>query len=111
VIGLVEYVPAIDNAANKAFVKSYKEHYNEEPSKFSAAAYQAVHILADAINRARSTDPEEIRQALLKTDYNGLTGNFKFASNGQAYNFDVYMAKNTDSGPAIVGKGSIPNSE
>ncbi len=109
VIGLVEYVPAIDTAANKAFVKTYKERYKEEPSKFSAAGYQAVHILADAINRAGSTDPEKIRQALLKTNYNGLTGNFKFASDGQAYNFEVYMAKNTDSGPAIIGKGSIPN--
>lgn len=112
VIGLVEYVPTIDNATNKAFVKSYKQHYkNEEPSKYSAGAYQAVHILADAIKRAGSTDPEKIRQALLKTNYKGLTGTFKFASNGQAYDFNVYMAKNTDSGPEVVGKGSIPKSE
>lgn len=107
-IGLVEYVPTIDTAINKAFVASYKSHYKEEPSKFSAAGYQAVHILAAAINRAGSTNPEKIRQALLKTDYTGLTGNFKFAPNGQAYNFNVYMAKNTDAGPKVVGKGSIP---
>lgn len=112
VIGLVEYVPTIESPENQAFLKSYKQHYKgEEPSKFSAAAYQAVHILAAAINRAGSTDPEKIREALLKTDYNGLTGNFKFAANGQAYNFDVYMAKNTDAGPKVVGKGSVPKPE
>lgn len=108
VIGLVEYVPSIGGAKNKAFVKKYKSRYNEEPSKFSAAGYNAVHIMADAINRAGSTDSEKIRQAILKTDYPGLTGNFKFASNGQAYNFNVFMAKNTDAGLKIVGTAKIP---
>ena len=108
VIGLVEYVPSISGAKNMAFVKKYKSRYKEEPSKFSAAAYNSVHIMADAINRAGSTDPEKIRQAILKTDFPGLTGNFKFASNGQGYNFNVFMAKNTDSGLEIIGKGSIP---
>lgn len=108
VVGLVEYVPAIDNPQNKAFVAKYKERYKEEPSKFSAGGYQTVHILADAINRAGSTEPEKIREALLQTNYDGLTGNFKFAPNGQAYNFNVYMARNTESGLEIIGQGVIP---
>ena len=108
VVGLVEYVPTIGSATNMAFVKKYKSRYNEEPSKFSAAGYHAVHIMADAIKRAGSTNAEKIRQALLKTNYAGLTGNFKFAANGQAYNFNVYMVKNTSGGLEIVGKGAIP---
>lgn len=111
VVGLVEYVPSIENPQNQAFVKKYVAMYKEEPSKFSAAGYQTVHIMADAINRAGSTDPKKIREALLQTDYDGLTGNFKFAPNGQAYNFNVYMARNTDKGLEISGTGEIPKPE
>ena len=108
VIGLVEYVPSIGGAKNVAFVKKYRSRYKEDPSKFSAAGYNGVHIMADAIKRAGSTDSEKIRQALLDTNFPGLTGNFKFASNGQGYNFSVFMAKNTNAGLEIVGKAEIP---
>ena len=108
VVGLVEYIPSIDSAKNKAFVKKYKSRFKEEPSKFSAAGYHAVHILAAAIKRAGSTNSEKLRQALLRTDYAGLTGNFKFAANGQAYNFNVFMAKNVAGGLQVVGVGTIP---
>jgi len=108
VIGLVEYVPSVENAANKAFVAKYQALHKEAPSKFSAAGYQTVHIMAEAIERAGSTDSEKIREALTKTDYDGLTGNFKFASNGQAYNFTVYMVENTPSGLKVAGSGQIP---
>lgn len=108
VVGLVEYIPTISSAMNVAFVKKYKGRYNEEPSKFSAAGYHTVHIMAAAINRAGSTDADKIRQALHATDYAGLTGNFKFAANGQAYNFNVFMAKNVKGGLEIVGQGTIP---
>ncbi len=91
-----------------AFVKKYRSRYKEDPSKFSAAGYNGVHIMADAIKRAGSTDSEKIRQALLDTNFPGLTGNFKFASNGQGYNFSVFMAKNTNAGLEIVGKAEIP---
>ncbi len=108
VIGLVEYVPSIGGAANAAFVKKYKSRHGEAPSKFSAFGYQTVYIMAQAIERAGSTDSEKIREALTKTDYDGLTGNFKFASNGQAYNFTVYLAENKDGAVVITGSGQIP---
>ena len=108
VVGLVEYVPSIDSEKNKAFVEEYVSRYVEEPTKFSAAGYNTVHIMADAINRAGSTDPEAIKEALAATDFDGLTGNVKFADNGQAYNFTVYLAKVTDGVPEVIGSGEIP---
>jgi len=108
VVGLVEYVPSIDSPENAAFVEEYVSRYDEDPTKFSAAGYWTVHIMADAIERAGGTDPEAIRDALAATDYDGLTGNFQFAENGQAYNFTVYMARVADGVPEVVGSGQIP---
>ena len=37
-----------------------------------------MHILADAIERAGSTDPDKIIEALQATNYSGLTGTTAF---------------------------------
>lgn len=46
----------------------YKERYGKEMDGTPARAFTAMMTLADAINRAGSTDPEKIREALVATD-------------------------------------------
>jgi branched-chain amino acid transport system substrate-binding protein len=46
----------------------FKEKYGRELEGATARSFTALLVLADAINRAGSTDPEAIRQALLATD-------------------------------------------
>jgi branched-chain amino acid transport system substrate-binding protein len=47
--------------------------------------YDSIHIQADAIRRANSTDPMKIREALRKTEYVGIAGSrFRFDENQQA---------------------------
>lgn len=46
----------------------FKEKYGYDFAEISSNSYQNVYILADALERAASTDPEAIRQALLETD-------------------------------------------
>lgn len=48
----------------------------------SPLAYDAVMLLAEAITRAGSTDPEAIRDSLQDTDYQGATGRITFDKNG-----------------------------
>ncbi len=67
-----------DDPANQAFVKAYEAKYGQPPDQFAAQAFDAMHILARAIDRAGAAEPETIREALLKTDYNGVTGPFTF---------------------------------
>ena len=94
IYGVIEWVTAIDSDINRKFVANYKAKYNELPNKFSAAGYQTVYIVAEAIKRAGSTDGDKLREALAKTDYNGLMGNYRFDDKGQAYNFNVYITEN-----------------
>jgi ABC-type branched-subunit amino acid transport system substrate-binding protein len=44
-----------------------------------------THIIAEAIGRAGSTDPNEIRNALEKTDYVGVVGWYEFDDKHQVH--------------------------
>ena len=46
----------------------YQQRYGADLTGNSARAFTALLVLADAINRAGSTEPEKIREALLATD-------------------------------------------
>jgi branched-chain amino acid transport system substrate-binding protein len=66
---------------NQQFVAAYKQTYNEEPDQFAAQAYDSLYILAEAIDRAGSTENTKLRDALLKTDHKGVLGPFRFTAN------------------------------
>lgn len=57
------------------FIKAYKAKYNEDPDMFSAQYYDAVMILAKAMEDAKSADPTVYKAQLAKLkDYPGVSG-------------------------------------
>jgi branched-chain amino acid transport system substrate-binding protein len=107
VYGLVEYVYTIKSPINEAFVKEFQAKLKENPSKFAGAAHNVIHIMVDAIRRAGAADPEKIRDALEKTDYNGLVGNIKFDEKHQAYGQTVYLSLVKNGVPEVVETAKI----
>ncbi len=63
---------------NPAFVAAFKAKYNKDPDQFAAQAYDAMKIMAAAIDRAGAADSEKVTAALAKTDFHGVMGPFKF---------------------------------
>ncbi|RFU62736.1 ABC transporter substrate-binding protein [Bacillus sp. V59.32b] len=49
------------------FVKAYEAEYKSTPDGFAALGYDTGYMIADAIERAGSTDPEKIKEALAET--------------------------------------------
>ena len=49
-----------------------------DANMFAVHGYDAMMIMADAIDRAGSTDSDKIIEALKSTDYKGLTGTTTF---------------------------------
>ena len=67
----------------KAFAAKYEAAYKSPPDIFSSWSYDAVHVLANAINKAKSLDPQAIRGAILATKgYKGAEGTYNFDQNG-----------------------------
>lgn len=65
----------------QAFLKKYKETYKTDANMFSVLGYDAMGMMAAAINKAGSTDPSKITAALKGLNYKGLTGNTTFDEN------------------------------
>lgn len=69
----------------KEFVQKFRQKYGELPDAMAALGYDAARILADAIQRAKSTDAEKIRDALEQTkDFSGVTGRITIDENHNA---------------------------
>ncbi|NPV91241.1 MAG: ABC transporter substrate-binding protein [Firmicutes bacterium] len=61
----------------------YKAKYSKEPGQLSIEGYDIVHRLADAIEKAGSTDTAAISRALKSTeDWEGTTDSFHFDEKG-----------------------------
>lgn len=103
----VPYASTMTSPRNKAFVEAYTQRYKEAPGKYSAAGYNVINILAQAVERAKSTDPEKLRDALTKTSYDGPNGHFQFDATGQAYGFDLVLVQLTNGVPKVVASTAV----
>ena len=72
-IGLIDFIQTVTaTPVGREFTKKYFEKYGEYPSYTAGAQYDNIMIVAQAIKRAKSLDPDAIVNALLKTDYRGF---------------------------------------
>ncbi|NDE13913.1 ABC transporter substrate-binding protein [bacterium] len=59
----------------QAFIGRYRKEYKQVPSGLAAMGFDAAMVLADAMKRAKSMNPADIRAALATTkDFQGVTG-------------------------------------
>lgn len=69
--------------AAQAFASKYEAAYKSAPDIFSSWAYDAVQVLALAINKAKSLDPQAIRTAILGVKgHQGAEGTYVFDQRG-----------------------------
>ena len=68
------FSPDTNQPTARAFVDTYESIYNSTPTGGVAVSYDAVKLLFEAVERAGSLDPEEIRDQLTATEnYIGAT--------------------------------------
>lgn len=98
----VPYASSLPGERNKAFVDLYATAFKEKPGKYGAAGYNAMNILMDAIARAGKAEPDAIRDALRKTDYQAPNGRYRFTDKGEGYGFDVVLVQIANKEPRVV---------
>ena len=76
---------SIENKApeNVKFIDAYKAKFNGSPDQFAAQSYDAMYIVAQALNNTKITgelpkDRAALRDALPSVTWTGATGPFKF---------------------------------
>jgi len=82
VYGIADFTPDSSPEA-KAYTKKYRDAYKLDPDVYSSWAYDALRVLALAINTAKSTEPEAIRKAIVGIKgWRGVEGTYNFDDNG-----------------------------
>jgi branched-chain amino acid transport system substrate-binding protein len=80
--GVADYAEESSDAA-KTFGKAYRDIAKVAPDNQSSWPYDAINVLAAAINKAGSTDSAKIREAILATQkFPGAEGEYNFDQNG-----------------------------
>ena len=62
----------------KPFAQAFKAKYGTPPAYTGYTAYDDVYIIAEAIKRAGSTDPDKMVAEMEKTKFEGTIGNIEF---------------------------------
>jgi len=75
----------------------YKAKYNKNAELNSYMVHDALAMVVDAMQRAKSTDPVAIQKALCTTDLNLITGHIKIGPNHDPVGKEAWLIK-------IVGK-------
>ena len=88
-----------DNSSRTAeFVQAYRAEYGYPPENaFAALGYDAVRLLAEALDAANSSDPQAIQAALGNiSDFQGVTGRISYGSGRRVPEKDVTMITLSD---------------
>jgi branched-chain amino acid transport system substrate-binding protein len=95
----------LTSASGKRFFDDFVAQYGVEPSPWSTYAYQSMQVILNSIERAGSKDRGAILDAMAAGDYDGVTGNFSFNSNGDPTL--AFLGGNEVQGGEIVYTGPI----
>lgn len=92
----------------EAFARDWKAKFGYEPDYHAAAGVAAVEALVTAVQNAGSTDPQKVRDALVKVGFDSLYGHVAFNDKGQiSLPQIVVQIQNDQVTPIYAGKDFI----
>lgn len=102
VLGLDPWYDIIDTAENREFLEKFKRYAGAVPINYGPwSAYEAVHVLALAIEEAGVDDADAVRIELGTIDYPSATGgSIKFDEYNSAHNY-VFVGK-VENGKVVI---------
>jgi branched-chain amino acid transport system substrate-binding protein len=100
--GVADYAEDSSDAS-KAFGKIYRDATKVGPDNQSSWTYDAINVLSQGINNAKSTDPAKIREAILAIKkFPGAEGEYNFDQNGDGLH--GYNVVKNDKGNIVFDK-------
>lgn len=89
----VGFFPEASSPETARFIKTFKaQHKGQVPGLFEAQGYDAVKILAAAMQRSKSNEPVKFRNEVAKTkNFKGVSGTITFQANREPLKSPVYL--------------------
>ena len=82
-----------DGAAAKPMRDEYKKKYNKNAELNSYMVHDALAMVVDAMQRAKSVEPVAIQKALTTCDIQGITGHIKIGPNHDPVGKEAWLIK------------------
>jgi branched-chain amino acid transport system substrate-binding protein len=77
---------------NRAFVRKFRTRYARNPDAWAAQGYDALHILAKAVQSTGSRNPLDLAYAIRFMDpWEGANGRYKFDSRGELEDKSIFI--------------------
>jgi len=77
---------------NRAFVAKYRHRFGSDPGAYAAQGYDALHILAKALETTGSTNSLDLAYAIRYMDrWEGANGAYKFDSTGELEDKEIVL--------------------
>ncbi|MCM3563429.1 branched-chain amino acid ABC transporter substrate-binding protein [Hydrogenophaga intermedia] len=85
------------------FQKRFNDRFKADILLYAPYVYDAVMVMADAMVRAGSAEPDKYVDALAKADYQGITARIRFDAKGDLQNAAITLQTFEKGGRAPVG--------
>ncbi|MDA8126380.1 MAG: ABC transporter substrate-binding protein [Deltaproteobacteria bacterium] len=86
------YNPNSASPENQSFVQKFRARYGKDPDTWAAQGYDALHILAKAVQFTGSRNPADLAYAIRYMDaWEGANGRYKFNGAGELEDKPVYL--------------------
>ncbi len=98
------WAPTLDNPANRQFVDEYRRRYNEEPSRYAVAAYDAARLLVETINAVNgdTSDPDRLVRAAETIRFDSPRGLFEFDPTTHHVVQNIYLRQVREQGGRVT---------
>jgi branched-chain amino acid transport system substrate-binding protein len=100
----VGYSPLIDTPENKRFVAAFEAANKAQPDLYGADSYSVLFLYKAAVEKARSTDTEKVREAMRGMTWATPQGNKTIRAGDHQAMQDMYAVKVNNGKFEIVGR-------
>jgi branched-chain amino acid transport system substrate-binding protein len=93
---------------NQSFVQKFRSRYGEVPDTWAAQGYDALHILAKAVQFTGSRNPLDLSYAIRYMDvWEGANGRYKFDSTGELEGKSIFLSRFQGGKPVLIQGSDI----
>ena len=86
------YNPECPRPENQAFIRKFRARYGRDPDTWAAQAYDALHILAKAVQATGSANPLDLSYSIrYMAPWEGANGRYKFDERGELEDKPIYL--------------------
>jgi branched-chain amino acid transport system substrate-binding protein len=90
VLNTSQWAHDLDNAANRAFVASFRKKYGRTPTLYASQGFDTANLILSALKSASPDNKQAFRAALRAAKFDSVRGKFRFGNNQHPIQ-DIYV--------------------